>query len=85
MMVFFEFYIVFCIATGITSYFTLFKPLISEMKKRNLNTDCINKVYYAVSTCSIIALKAPFVFLVVLKGADEEFLNNVIESICSDE
>lgn len=77
-------YVIYCITTGITSYFTLYRPLMKELERRGLEVvgSC---TFYAISTSIQIALKAPFVIFTVLKGADEDFLNDVIEEIYNGE
>lgn len=77
-------YVIFCIATGLTSYFTLFRPLMEEIERRDLELKG-SKIVSAFTTTILMAFKAPLVIFTVLKGADEDFFNSVIEEISNDE
>ena len=75
-------YIAFCLSVGLTSWFTIYKPILSKLKERNEEV----WEYYSGFTAFMIAvpttcLLAPMMLTLVLAGPDEEFTEELVSNL----
>lgn len=76
------FYGLFCLSVGITSWFTVYKPIFKKLGERNEEI----AEYYSGLIAFMIAvpatcLWAPVMLPLVLNGPDEEFTEDLIQKL----
>lgn len=69
------YYCIFSISTGITSYFTLFSPILKELSKVELSTS--QKFARGIILVSIASVVAPILFKKTLTGPDKKLLKYI--------
>lgn len=76
-------YVIFAVATGVTSYFTLYRPTLARLESEyDLEADnpFINAIQYIV----LSTLTAPVVLIQTLRGCTEDYFKEILESIEND-
>jgi hypothetical protein len=80
----FLFYVLFCVSVGITSWFTVYNPMLKELK--DINED-VWREYAGLTTFLVTvpmtSLLAPIMLPIVLTGPDDEFKETFINNIMS--
>lgn len=76
------FYALFCFSVGLTSWFTIYKPVLDKLRERNEEV----WEYYSGLTAFCIAVPttiilAPMMFHLVLTGPDDEFTEGLIDNL----
>jgi len=80
------YYGLFCGSVGITSWFTVYKPILKKLKETNEGVwEQHNSLFTVVITMAISFVLAPIFIFVVLKGPNEDFTNTYIETLIGDD
>lgn len=75
-------YMAIAIATGITSYITIFRPLIQEIRKQELDHAMGNSPKVACILCIIIStILAPALLFSIFTLNKEEFVTNYVKKL----
>lgn len=77
-------YVIFAITTGITSYFTLYRPtLVRLASEYDMEPD--NNIISIIKYISLATLTAPAILIQTLRGCTEDYFTGVVECIEEDE
>lgn len=85
-MIYFYSYLIFCVATGVTSYFTLYRPTEKFLAECGMEMNhAIHPIFTAFRYILYISALAPVCIHTCLKGCTDEYLEKVLEAIEEDE
>jgi hypothetical protein len=76
------YYTLFSISVGFTSWFTIYKPILNELKELNEEVyEQHNNFLTFLVTTGATGFLAPIMFLMVLRGPDKAFKEIYIKSL----
>jgi hypothetical protein len=81
------YYLIFAFSTGITAYFSIYRPILRELE--NLENVCLFELCAPYQTAFILIMLssffAPLMFKMALTGPTVEFIENYIEKLLPDD
>lgn len=77
-------YVIFALSTGLTSYFTLYRPTVARLSRdHDMEPDTV--VVSSLTYIIVSSLTAPVILIQTLKGCTEDYFAEILASIEEDD